>query len=869
VYENVQIPNANFCIGARSNGEFCTVVDGSDVFIIRSSTGTTNRTCSLSTGVNEIKSLEYTGPRGIGGSLDQLGTNLPFFTLERDTSSGCTIREWRLNAPATTFTLYNTITKTNTGSYYYDCNEMAVEYHHTTFVATTTTGTGHLHLTSSSGIEINDRLLLGPSGDTDNLFAYEWVVVTNVVGNDVYITGDGLTPPHYEYVIGDDVTFYKYLYLFSDIGQGGDTTKGSLYKLTSSGAVVEVTDNAIYSGVRASAWSLDYNALGFVKGNNIVYVDPTNDYQIQRSQVISNVDADDSTFLSVYDLIFDGGAVYRLQDKITLVNDAGVKSTTSWATYNYHQDVINPYPQSINIDAFPDGIMLNDESHTLTTIVRDQFGVGLNSKTVTFTSTEPAGYFTPLNGQVITNASGISTILYHSAYYNPASAGTDLDSIIINTKTDGASPYTGSQYVNDQLELTLFKKFTTNLYNLIQKPTWSGGVPTSGDLYTQAYLNQTASGITMDTYLKSLTKFQFPGGDWIGISAPSSDATTIKQMPSISSIDYVNQISSTVSSIDYLNQDKEVTDTLQLSQLYISKHSSTGHKSTTTVAQFQFIEDAVPAFWSEKNPVNTTIWIRLRPYAFSLNQSTLVFKVKEISYNGDTGYIDVTSSCVVTTFDAGGGLLGLDILYTPAANFHYNGVVYVSLEVYDVAPTPNIILTDYWFRIIPDYKAPYIDNEYPAREATDVSPSTNISFDIHDAGIGVDIDSLEFYVNNRIKHPTTSGISDGFHVEFDPDEDFYFGETIGITVKALDSSVFGNTLYDMWRFYCIGSTGPWIDPDSFVPRNCTKGSFRRISEISFNVYGIDNTGVDQSSIIVHIGGKERNVSIIPIIYRID
>jgi len=57
----------------------------------------------------------------------------------------------------------------------------------------------------------------------------------------------------------------------------------------------------------------------------------------------------------------------------------------------------------------------------------------------------------------------------------------------------------------------------------------------------------------------------------------------------------------------------------------------------------------------------------------------------------------------VSTFDAGGGLLGLDILYNPAQNlgldilynpaqnFHNNAIIYVSIEVYDTAPAPNIL----------------------------------------------------------------------------------------------------------------------------------------------------------------------------------
>jgi len=69
---------------------------------------------------------------------------------------------------------------------------------------------------------------------------------------------------------------------------------------------------------------------------------------------------------------------------------------------------------------------------------------------------------------------------------------------------------------------------------------------------------------------------------------------------------------------------------LQLSQTYISRHLSSGHKDDVDIDQFKFIEDAIPAFWSEKNSVETNIWIRLRPFAYSLNQSTLIFRVRLI-----------------------------------------------------------------------------------------------------------------------------------------------------------------------------------------------------------------------------------------------
>jgi len=318
-----------------------------------------------------------------------------------------------------------------------------------------------------------------------------------------------------------------------------------------------------------------------------------------------------------------------------------------------------------------------------------------------------------------------------------------------------------------------------------------------------------------------------------------------------------------------LQQKGDKTNSYQLSQLYVSKHRSSGHKDTTSIDQFRFVDDAIPPFWSEKNAVNTNIYIRLRPFAFSLNQSTLKFKVKEVSYAGNTGYVDVTSQCSISTFDAGGGLLGLDIIYNPVTDFHHNALIYVFIEVYDTAPTSNIIITDYWFRIIPDYKSPYITNEYPSRDSSNVSIDTIITFDIYDTGVGVDINSLEMYVNNFIVTPTITTISGGYRVEYSPTANFIYNRPVEVLVIVDDLSSNRNKLYDSWRFYCERSIGPWIDPESFEPENCTEGVARKVARISANVYAVNGTGIDKDSILVYIGGIERKVKVIPIVYRLD
>jgi hypothetical protein len=869
-YENVRIPTSpdcpNFCICPRSASEFCYVDHVNGVLrIVRTSDGAVQTTYTLSNGVGQIASLEYAGPRNLGGSFSGLGDELPFFTLEHVSSTNCEIKRWKLNNTDNTLDWQETISLTGSN---YDCYDMAVEHYETSFNGATTTGTGQIDLTLSSGIEVGDSILLGPSGDTDNLNAFEYVTVTGVIGNTIYFDG---AKPDNEYVDGDPVTFYKHAYVFSDVGQGAETNKGSLYGVNlNNSTILGVGDSGIYSGVRAAAWSRDYQSVGFVKDTNILYLN-TETYQIQKSQALTNINSDDVTILPVYDLVFDNTAIYRLQRATTLADLNGDKFTASWTTYNYQLDSISPYTKSIVLYTIPDSIILNDEGVTLVAVVRDQFGVGLSSKLVYFYDVPDSGVFTPVNGQATTNANGVASLSYTTNYFDPVNPGDDFINIAIQAKTNGGVVgITGHDDVWDGLELLYQRKFTVDLNDIIQKPTLSGTWPVEGsELYNQISITQIL-GMENEFNIKCLTKFQFPGGDWVSAGPPTAtDTTILKQILNFESESSFDQISAEVENELPVIQDKDQTNDLQISQLYVSKHSSFGHKDDINIEQFRFIEDAIPAFWSEKNPVNTNIWIRLRPFAFDLNQSTLVFKVREVSYAGDTGYTDVTSLCTITTFDAGGGLDGLDILYDPSVDFHNNAVIHVSIEVYDGAPIPNIILTDYWFRIIPDYRAPYIENEFPAREEEDVSIDTNISFDILDAGVGVDISSLEFYVNNRYKLPIISPISGGYHISYVPSEDFTYGQTVEITVNVKDASDYQNQLHDMWRFYCEGSAGPWIDPDSFYPKNCVKGTYRKLTGISANVYGISNTGVDQSSILVKIGGKERNVTITPIIYRID
>ena len=336
---------------------------------------------------------------------------------------------------------------------------------------------------------------------------------------------------------------------------------------------------------------------------------------------------------------------------------------------------------------------------------------------------------------------------------------------------------------------------------------------------------------------------------------------------------------------------------LSFSQLNLSKHShwvdgSHTYTLNTNVRldQFIFVEDAVPGFWSEKNPRETDIWIRMRPFAFSLNGDTLKFFIREVwtvdDRHYDTGYYDVIEKygwppnndrVTLNYFDAGGGTLGIEFTYDNPDIFHHNGIVYVHIEVYDTAAEPNFIYTDYWFRIIPDYNSPYIESENPSREEDQVPLDTRLYFEVKDSGEGVDIDSLEVFLNSRIVYhagfeynPDTviEKVNDNhYKVTIDLPYELQYGKEYSVGVIVQDISENKNILRDSYRFYTRESEVPWFT--AFDPKKCLRG-MPRFRDVSFIVLG-GGDGIDPQTIRIQVHDQDvtDKSKITPVIYRVS
>lgn len=816
------------------------------------------------------------------------------------------IRKWKLDATNLRLDLVQTIIKNSDDSNWFGGASFSVEHYVTTLAASVATGSGEIRLTSNVTLNKYDKLLLGPSTDVDNLGAFEEVSVDSVEGSIVRIrTDSGYTPPKYDYVVDNSVTIFKNIHLLCDaepdivdeIEVGKKEPVGYLYSLDelNYGAVLNKLNSGLFNNVKAADWCLTYGALGIVKELNVVYYSLTNN-EIIRSQYLSNYYITNDFIVPILALSFSGTTVYKFQRYRIQRDDTGVYVLISWSTCNLNTDSLLPYTASVT-SYVNNCIILPGETNYLTVIVRDQFGVGLLNKNVWVSKGSEIGdvgsSLDPLDGYLITDANGLGVIRYKSGYSYSG---------IVNLyfKADGSNSTYGSAYI-------VHKKFFVQLNN----------ITSSENVFTITDVNAVVQTSTLSSYdgsvivkpvlslmypdnrLSDENKWQdYPGSEPLPEILPTSVLRTIwtAYFHKTDSEFYAPEIKlalpltklifssfgdnlgindeSIIDSANMLGRVKhclalkeEPYSKRQVSINYVSRHINYGNTANVNINQFVFVSEAVPAMWSEKNNVDTKFWIRLRPFATDLNPNTLVIKLREISYEGDSGWYDITSLGTITTFDAGTGLEGVDFLYYPLVAFKHNATVYVNIEVYDTSGVPNLLVVNYWFKLIQDYQAPYITNRVPDFEELDVSLDTPITFDLLDVGAGVDINTLQIFINNVSTHfEYLEFVPGNFHIKCLGVNTFHYGEKVRITVDVKDRSENKNRLYDSWYFYCLESSGPWIDKYNVVPLKCAV-DIKKGQSVEIQVYAIDNTGLDQQSIKLDIGGKTRSIILTPIIYR--
>lgn len=284
--------------------------------------------------------------------------------------------------------------------------------------------------------------------------------------------------------------------------------------------------------------------------------------------------------------------------------------------------------------------------------------------------------------------------------------------------------------------------------------------------------------------------------------------------------------------------------------------------SETIIELFEPIPWAIPEPYSIRNVPYTNIWLRLDSPSQPFNLSTLVFKVNfvdvtdnvvvtqipggiELFYNPPTDfelasrvYVSIYISCSVSEYNYMGlstfeglpyvTLSGTTRTYQPGGQVVFGpnteGDMQTTTIRYIVSDEEIMIedqlsydfdagdlvqytyddypvTLDYWFDVVDDYKPPYFERFNPVDGQEEVAVNHFIMFDIRDAGLGVDISTLSFTVNNLIELPQIYKYSDNWYrVVYTPEVNYYYNSTVECFATVSDLSSSQNRGYAVWSF---------------------------------------------------------------------
>lgn len=300
-----------------------------------------------------------------------------------------------------------------------------------------------------------------------------------------------------------------------------------------------------------------------------------------------------------------------------------------------------------------------------------------------------------------------------------------------------------------------------------------------------------------------------------------------------------------------------------LSSAFLRLYETGEVSGDVNVLQYPFLLLAVPEPFSEKNSVDTDVFIRLSNYAFPLASGTI------------TLYLDDAVQTGLQIEEFFSGLGGFNVTWNNDFLFEYDARVAVRWEFSDTDVPANRFVIRYPFDTVQDLASPRIYNLVPDDEAIGVPVGGPIYFTIEDFENDVDIDSLILYVNN-IKIvggengtiiTTRLGNEKGYIVQFTPGEPWLYGDLIPVAIFVSDTSKNANETFFTYSFTTLESTAPRLI--NVVPAPCTIG-VPVGTDISVDVIG-GGHGLDKDTIVLTVEEIEMGsvIQLIPVVHRDD
>ncbi len=364
--ENIKLRKRNFTV---SEGYFYMVDEEQDNLLQKTDDGNTAFSYPLDTLLtNSISSLEFDG--------------VYFWTLEDSGANDVVIRRWQIDNYICK--LRQTISLTESGSHKYQSQAFSIEHYHTELSATVSGGSSVLYIDDywNSPTISGAKLHLGPNGDGEA----ELVTVNTTFSGGVTISGS----TSFSYDLGAAVNYFTNVWLFND-WNGLSSSTGALYKLDGwTGNYITKYPGAAYKSISAATFYKvpsfseygDTDMLCYIKGTNTLFVnvDEHEDGTLHYygSMVMENIQSDEATVITVYDMAMDRDNMYRLQ----LKPDG---TAITWTYYSYLLSPLESFVTSISLSASPAIIAANGLSTSnILAVVKDQFLQPIVGRNVTF-----------------------------------------------------------------------------------------------------------------------------------------------------------------------------------------------------------------------------------------------------------------------------------------------------------------------------------------------------------------------------------------------------------------------------------------------------------------------------------------------------
>jgi protocatechuate 3,4-dioxygenase beta subunit len=244
-------------------------------------------------------------------------------------------------------------------------------------------------------------------------------------------------------------------------------------------------------------------------------------------------------------------------------------------------------------------------------------------------------------------------------------------------------------------------------------------------------------------------------------------------------------------------------------------------------------------------------------FATHVNPATPIqFLIEDKKSGVDTTQIEILINNEPVKWRTEGSLRQLTLFCEPVSPLRYNQVVRVQLRnLQDNAPVPNKRppdADDYTFSTIWDSLPPVTQRHQPARWSREIALHSTLSFMIRDSLTGVDINSIQFRLDEKPLPFEISGTPLEYSISYQPDTAFQFNESHSVAIDATDLAPTPNKMpTDRYTFYTrVDTLAPKVT--AIIPEN----GAQRVSINSDIVIELEDhpAGVDTNSIFMTVAG---------------